>query len=105
MQLTEALEALADIGECASSVGMDAEMRMAWIGQRAAETLAAAKGDYEGAQRHKTQCNAMAALMRMYARTAALQPVVIGGVEEDADVENAMGRSVWYRRFPRKGDL
>lgn len=97
MQLAEALAVLADIQACAESESLDAGLRLAWVGHRAAEARAVAAGDYAKAQYHKHQCNCMAALMQMYARAAALQPVVIGGVEEDADIENAMGRAVWHR--------
>lgn len=100
MQLADALEALQAIRECAESDQMDMGLRLAWIGHRAAEAEAVAAGDYTGAQRHKTKCNSLAGLMRMYARAAALEPIVIGGapdLDEAAGVENAMGRSVWYR--------
>lgn len=97
MQLAGALAVLADIQACAESESLDAGLRLAWVGHRAAEARAADAGDYARAQYHKHQCNCMAAMMRMYARAATIKPIVIGGVEEDADVENAMGRAIWHR--------
>jgi len=115
MQLAEALKVIAAIGECAEADHVDADLRLAWIGHHAAEVMASAAGDYDAAELNKTKCNALSALMRMYVNAAArtalttLKPIVIGGEgdipEDAADAENAMGRAVWHRRFPRKGDL
>lgn len=111
MQLIETLEALSAVLECAETHGHNNELRLAWISHRAAEALAVARGDYAGAEAHKIQCNALAALMRMDARagghSAAVKPIVIGGetagdADEAAIYENLIGRSVWYR--PVSGD-
>lgn len=113
MQLDDALKCLAAIGECAEAEHVDADLRLAWIGHYVAEHMAAAAGDYGTAQLHKTKCNALSSLMRLYVNSAArsglnkIAPIVIGGVDldDEGDVENALYRSVWDRRFPpAKGD-
>ena len=111
MQIAEALEALSAVLECAETHGHNNELRLAWVSHRAAEALAVARGDYAGAEAHKIQCNAMAALMRMDARAGALaatvKPIVLGGETLSGDAEaaiyeNLIGRSIWYR--PVNGD-
>ncbi len=84
-QLATLGAAMIEILECADATHVDSDLRLAWIGHRTAEAMAAASEDYTTAEAHKNKANVLAGLMRLYATAAGstvapqLTPMVLGG--------------------------